>query len=386
MLRRTLIIMQFIRKNIKPILLVMVVVFIVSIFYGLGQYRSSGSRSQQAGNIIAQVNGVGINYQQWHNVFMNFVSQYDSQTLSGISDELLASIKNSITEQLINSTLLYQYAEKEKIDIPASRINDEIEQIKSSFGSEQDFNNALRRNNLTLNQLKESLKNQYMVDQAIHNEYAQITISDEEIAQYYEEYESFFFQPEKRKISHILVEDKEEAELLLNQLNDGIIDFETTAKEKSICPSAEKNGDLGYISRGQMVPEFEEASFSLEAGNLSDIVKTEFGYHIIKCYDTQEEKQLSLEEAGDNIKSILTSQKQNERIDELIAQLREEADIVILYDFTSELQDKEEDKEISGDEITETEINQEENGVPETSVEDISENPVTEEMEEELAE
>lgn len=378
--------MQFIRKNIKPILLVMVVVFIVSIFYGLGQYRSSGSRSQQAGNIIAQVNGVGINYQQWHNVFMNFVSQYDSQTLSGISDELLASIKNSITEQLINSTLLYQYAEKEKIDIPASRINDEIEQIKSSFGSEQDFNNALRRNNLTLNQLKESLKNQYMVDQAIHNEYAQITISDEEIAQYYEEYESFFFQPEKRKISHILVEDKEEAELLLNQLNDGIIDFETTAKEKSICPSAEKNGDLGYISRGQMVPEFEEASFSLEAGNLSDIVKTEFGYHIIKCYDIQEEKQLSLEEAGDNIKSILTSQKQNERIDELIAQLREEADIVILYDFTSELQDKDEDKEISGDEITETEINQEENGVPETSVEDISENPVTEEMEEELAE
>ena len=378
--------MQFIRKNIKPILLVMVVVFIVSIFYGLGQYRSSGSRSQQAGNIIAQVNGVGINYQQWHNVFMNFVSQYDSQTLSGISDELLASIKNSITEQLINSTLLYQYAEKEKIDIPASRINDEIEQIKSSFGSEQDFNNALRRNNLTLNQLKESLKNQYMVDQAIHNEYAQITISDEEIAQYYEEYESFFFQPEKRKISHILVEDKEEAELLLNQLNDGIIDFETTAKEKSICPSAEKNGDLGYISRGQMVPEFEEASFSLEAGNLSDIVKTEFGYHIIKCYDIQEEKQLSLEEARDNIKSILTSQKQNERIDELIAQLREEADIVILYDFTSELQDKEEDKEISDDEITETEINQEENGVPETSVEDISENPVTEEMEEELAE
>ena len=378
--------MQFIRKNIKPILLVMVVVFIVSIFYGLGQYRSSGSRSQQAGNIIAQVNGVGINYQQWHNVFMNFVSQYDSQTLSGISDELLASIKNSITEQLINSTLLYQYAEKEKIDIPASRINDEIEQIKSSFGSEQDFNNALRRNNLTLNQLKESLKNQYMVDQVIHNEYAQITISDEEIAQYYEEYESFFFQPEKRKISHILVEDKEEAELLLNQLNDGIIDFETTAKEKSICPSAEKNGDLGYISRGQMVPEFEEASFSLEAGNLSDIVKTEFGYHIIKCYDIQEEKQLSLEEAGDNIKSILTSQKQNERIDELIAQLREEADIVILYDFTSELQDKEEDKEISDDEITEIEINQEENGVPETSVEDISENPVTEEMEEELAE
>ena len=379
--------MQFIRKNIKPILLVMVVVFIVSIFYGLGQYRSSSSRSQQVGNIIAQVNGVGINYQQWHNVFMNFVSQYDSQALSSISDELLASIKNSITEQLINSTLLYQYAEKEKLSIPASRINEEIEKIKSGFGSEQDFNNALRRNNLTLNQLKESLKNQYMVEQVIHNEYAQITISDEEIAEYYEEYKNYFFQPEERKISHILVEDKEEAELLLTRLNDGIIDFETTAKEKSICPSAEKGGDLGYIKRGQMVPEFEEASFSLEAGDLSDIVETDFGYHIIKCYDIREERQLSMEEAKDNIKSILTSQKQNETIDELVAQLREEAEIVILYDFTSELQGKEEGEEISDDMITETELSLEEDEIPETTVEDISENPVSEEMgEEKLAE
>ena len=376
--------MQFIRKNIKPILLVMVVVFIVSIFYGLGQYRSSSSRSQQAVNIIAQVNGVGINYQQWHNVFMNFVSQYDSQTLSNIGDELLATIKNSITEQLINSTLLYQYAEKEKIDIPASKINEEIENIKNSFDSEQDFNNALRRNNLTLNQLKESLKNQYMVDQVIHNEYAQITISDEEVAEYYEEYKNYFFQPERRKISHILVEDKEEAELLLSQLNDGVIDFETTAKDKSICPSAENGGDLGYISRGQMVPEFEEASFSLEAGSLSDIVETEFGYHIIKCFDIEEEKQLSLEEARENIANVLTSQKQSKSVDELVARLREDANIVILYDFTSELKNREEVAENNDDNgETETENSQEEDERPESSVDNISENPVIEEMEEE---
>ncbi len=367
--------MQFIRKNVKPILLVIVAAFIVSIFYGLGQYKSSSSRSQQLGNIIAQVNGESITYQQWHNSFMNLISRYDSQFLSNIGDELLATIKNNITEQLINSVLLYQFAQKEKINIPANKVNNEIEQIKKSFNSEQDFNNALRRNNLTLNQLKDSLNRQFMIDQVIQNEYDNISIPDEEIEQYYEEYKNYFFQPERRKISHILVEDKEEAELLLSQLKEGTIEFEETAKEKSICPSAENGGDLGYITRGQMVPEFEEASFALAAGDLSDIVETEYGYHIIKCDDIQEEKQLSLEEAKENIKNILISQKQNERIEELIARLREEADITILYDFNSEVERKEESVEKDNDTLSETEINAEENHLSVTPQENVSENP-----------
>ncbi|MDD4896274.1 MAG: peptidylprolyl isomerase, partial [Atribacterota bacterium] len=205
--------MQFIRKNIKPILLAIVIVFVVSIFYGLGQYRSSGSRSQQVGNMIAEVNGIGISYQQWQNTFMNFISRYDNQTLSSISDEVLASLKNNITEQLVNSTLIYQYAEKQNISIPDSDVNNEIEQIKSSFNSDQEFNNALSKNNLTLNQLKDNLNRQLMINKVVQNEYDKIAISEEEITQYYEENKSYFFQSEKRKISHILVEDKEEAEL-----------------------------------------------------------------------------------------------------------------------------------------------------------------------------
>ncbi len=334
--------MQFIRKNIKPILLVILIAFVVSIFYGLGQYRRSSSNSiQQVGNIIAEVNGLGISYQQWQNAFMNVISRYDQQTLSSISDETLAFLKNSITEQLVNSTLLYQYAEQEKINIPNNEVNKEIEQIKNSFNSEQDFNNALRRNNLTLNQLKDSLSRQLMIEKVIQKEYDKINISAEEIAQFYEENKNYFLQPEKRRISHILVEEREEAELLLNQLKDGIIDFEKTAKDKSICPSAEQGGDLGYVIRGQMVPAFEEAAFSLAAGELSNIVETEYGFHIIKCNEIQEEKQLTLAEAQENIKNILTYQKQNEVMESLIAQLREGAKIIIHYDFTSELAGKE---------------------------------------------
>lgn len=365
--------MQFIRNNMKPVLLAIVIVFIASIFYGFGQHRrSTGNQIQHAGNIIAEVNGNAITYQQWYNAYMGLISRYDSQTLSSIGDELLANLKNNVTEQLINTTLLHQFAEKQNISVSSDDVNEEIERIKANFDSEQEFNDALKRNNLTLNQLRESLKSQIKVDKAIQNEYDKIDTSDEELAQYYEENRSYFFQPEKRKISHILVEDQEEAELLRSQLNEGLLNFEQTAKDKSTCPSAEQGGDLGYIMRGQMVSEFEEVAFSLEVNELSNVVKTEYGYHILQCYGIQEEKQLSLEEAEDNIKNILTNQKQNEAIQSLLTQLREEADIKVIYDFTSELEPKEETKDIDQTEEIGIVSDGEEEAVPEEDILDSS--------------
>ncbi len=341
--------MQFIRKNLKPILLVMVIAFVVSIFYGLGQYRSSGNNPQSSGNLIAEVNDTGISYQQWQNAFSSFISRYDSQTLSNITDETLASIKNSVTEQLVNSTLLYQYAQDQNIRVSDNEVNKEMEQIKANFDSEEEFNEILKRNNLTINQLKDSLKRQLMIEKTVEQESEKIEITEEEMTQYYEENTDNFFEPEKRKIRHILVENTEEAQTILNQLDDGIADFDKLAKEKSIGPSSEKGGDLGYISRGQMVSEFEEAAFALEVGEISDIVQTEYGYHIIICDDIQEEHQLTYEEAEEEIENILSSQKENERTEALLAQLREDANVKIHYDFTSELDDTEEaeDQELS---------------------------------------
>lgn len=330
--------MQFIRKNLKPILLVIVIAFVVSIFYGLGQYRSSGGRPQHAGNLIAEVNDTSISYQQWQNAFMNSISRYDNQTLSNMTDETLAFLKNNVTEQLINSTLLFQYAKEQKITIPAEEINDEIDLIKNNFDSEEEFNEALRRNDLTINQLKDSLKNQMMIERAMEQEYEKIDITEEEIFQYYEDNKDYFFEPENRKIRHILVENREEAENILNQLNDGLVDFDKLARDKSICPSSEQGGDLGYITRGQMVKNFEEMSFSLEIGEISEITQTEYGYHVIKCDDIQKEHQLTFEEARENIKNMLLSREKNEIIEILLANLREDANIRIHYDFTSELE------------------------------------------------
>jgi len=122
-------------------------------------------------------------------------------------------------------------------------------------------------------------------------------------------------------------------------LNDGLADFEKLATDKSTCPSAEQGGDLGYITPGQTVPEFEKVAFSLETGEISGIVETEFGFHIIKCEEIQEEHQPEFEEVKEQIENTLKSQKENAEINSLISQLREDSEVEIYYDFTTELED-----------------------------------------------
>lgn len=92
---------------------------------------------------------------------------------------------------------------------------------------------------------------------------------------------SLFGSKEKVRCSHILVEDKSEAEELLKRLEGGA-DFSAEAKKLSKCPSGKSGGDLGSFGRGKMVKEFDKVAFDLEVGELSGLVKTQFGYHVLK--------------------------------------------------------------------------------------------------------
>ena len=329
--------MRIIRKKMKIILIIVIAFFGVSIFYGLGQYRSS----QQRKLYIAEVNGVGITFNQWQNAFSNAISQYDDRTLSSMDQSLINSFKKNVLEQIINYELLFQQAKKEKVKISKGDINLEIDKIKDSFSSPEEFNEVLKANKLTLTQLKDDIKRQLMIQYILEEAKNKINIIDDELLEYYNKNKESFFESEKVHARHILVETEEEAKNIIRQLNEGIIDFAELAKEKSMCPSAENGGDLGFFARGQMVKEFEDVAFSLKPGEISDIVKTEFGYHIIKSEEKKEEHSPSFEEVKDQINSILRYQRENEETLALISKLKEEANIVINYDFESENVSKE---------------------------------------------
>jgi parvulin-like peptidyl-prolyl isomerase len=165
-----------------------------------------------------------------------------------------------------------------------------------------------------------------------------INITDEELLEYFNKNKDSFFEPEKIHALHILVETEEEANNILNKLKEGIIDFAELAKQKSIDASAQNGGDLGFFTRGQMVKEFEDAAFSLKPGEISNVVKTEFGYHIIKLVEKKEAYNPTFEEAKENINNILKNQKEIEATQNLISNLTANANIIINYDFESENQ------------------------------------------------
>jgi len=328
--------LRIIRKNMKTILIVVIAAFGISIFYGLGQYRSSGG--QKKTYYIAEVNESGITSDQLQKAFLNAISRYDNKTLSSMDQSTILSFKKNILEQLIDYELFYQQAQKEKVKISNDKINLEIDKIKDNFSTPEEFDEALKANNITLVRLKEDIKRQLMINSILEETKNQISITDDELLEYYNENKESLFEPEQVHARHILVETEEEANNLLLQLKEGLTDFAEMAKEKSVGPSAPSGGDLGFFARGQMVKEFEDAAFSLEPSEISEVVHTQFGYHIIKCEEKKEEYSPTFEEAKEKINNTLKSQKENEAISALISKLREEAVIVYNQDFDAEIE------------------------------------------------
>ena len=128
-----------------------------------------------------------------------------------------------------------------------------------------------------LEDMKKSLLKQFAMKKLLDH----VTADEAEIKEYYDNHSSLFTSSEKATANHILVDTLEEATRIANEIKEGL-DFKEAAKKYSNCPSSSQGGALGSFGRGQMVPEFEKAAFSMEPGTISEPVQTQFGYHLIQ--------------------------------------------------------------------------------------------------------
>ncbi|MDD2494176.1 MAG: peptidylprolyl isomerase [Tissierellia bacterium] len=173
------------------------------------------------------------------------------------------------------------------------------EALDNNYENDQEFL-------VVLNNMKKSLLQQYGLSKLMNS----ITASDEEIKDYYERNKSIYKTKESVRASHILVDTKEKADEILEDITDGL-KFEDAAAQYSSCPSKQAGGDLGQFGRGQMVKEFEDAVFAMQKGEISDPVKTQFGYHIIKLVDSIPERDSSLEEVKEEVRKKVLTEKQD---------------------------------------------------------------------------
>jgi len=235
-----------------------------------------------------------------------------------------------ILNESINELLLLQEAKKQGISVTAEELSEVIDDSITQSGlSKEEFEKTLDEQNLTMDFVEDYYKKQLIINRLLNKTILyKIVVSSSEVKEYYNNNKNEFITPEQVRARHILVNSSSEAEKILKELKEGA-DFIELAKEKSICPSASEGGDLGYFSKGQMIKEFEDAAFALEVGELSPVVETQFGYHIIKLLDKKPETLINLEDAMQDIEEKLKLEKQDTAFIDYLNMLRDKSNIRI---------------------------------------------------------
>jgi peptidyl-prolyl cis-trans isomerase C len=162
-----------------------------------------------------------------------------------------------------------------------------------------------------------------------------VKVDPADVKKYYEVHSSDYATGEQVKASHILVDTEEKAKEIKKKLDEGA-DFAELAKADSSCPSASRGGDLGYFTKETMVPEFAKAAFALKVGEISEPVKTQFGWHIIKVTDRKPAGTKPFDEVKGEIEQKLLGERQQAAYEELLAKLRKDADIKVNSDKLGE--------------------------------------------------
>jgi len=166
--------------------------------------------------------------------------------------------------------------------------------------------------------VKEQMLIQYSINKAVSG----IKVSDEDAKKFFEENPAQFAGQPTVAASHILVDSEEKAAEILSKINAGEISFEDAAKEYSSCPSSEQGGSLGEFGHGQMVPEFDEACFSMEVDEVRGPVKTQFGYHLIRLDAKNDGEALQFDMVKEQIKDHLLAEKQQKAYQSRVNQLK----------------------------------------------------------------
>ena len=315
-------------KNVKLLLPTLAVLIFL-----LVAFSASAENNKISADRVAAVNGSVITHEDL-NGELNQVKQRASKQGKEISDAQLDKIRSEVLESLINRELLYQESQKEGIVVESEVITNQMATIKQKFPNEGEFGKALKGMNLTENGLKSMLKQNTAIQKLIDKQVAQkIVISEKESKTFYDSHPDFFVQPEQVKASHILIKVEPEAdELQKSQAKEKIKkvqqklksggDFAALAKEFSEGPSSAKGGELGFFRRGQMVKPFEEAAFALKLNEVSDVVTTRFGYHLIKVTGKNPKRTIAYEEVRVELDQQLKQEKTQEEVGRYIEKLR----------------------------------------------------------------
>jgi len=288
--------------------------------------------------IVARVNGADVSGRDLEELVNRELSTIGNPEWKNLRAEYRAELTLNNITALINSKLLFQQALATGIKATDAEVQAEVQKYAKTFRSEAEMNAALASQNMDRATLEKNIFENLTASKYVEGK-IKVTVTDAEISKYYKSNLEEFRHPDIVRTSHILIHPEgssaaqeaaanERAQNLLSRVKKGE-DFATLARQNSVDSSASQGGDIGYTSREALAPEYAEAAFSLPIGGVQ-VVRTQYGYHIIKVTDKKKEGLFTLDEIKPQLSERLKTEKYQEELNNLVNQIREKADIEIL--------------------------------------------------------
>ncbi len=293
--------------------------------------------------VLVRVNGEEITRGDVQKLMAAAMQQVAGQVPPQQLQQMQTQMYNNVREQLITKKLMDAAIVAANVVVSEEDLAAAMDEIRASVPPGQELDAALAASGTTLEELTENIKEQLATRQFLESKTEGVADATEaEAREFYDANPDRFKKPESVSASHILIkfdeadtdetkaEKKAQLEMIRTDIIAETITFQDAAATNSHCPSKAQGGSLGTFGKGQMVPEFEVAAFTQEIDEVGDVVETQFGYHIIKVSDRQEEGVVDFEESQEQIVGFLSNQKKQEAVAAYIKSLRDAATIEVV--------------------------------------------------------
>ena len=289
-------------------------------------------------DVLARVNGEAVTKVDFDRLIKNMELRANQPVPAERRDE----VYRKALDQLVTYTVLSQETRSRNVAVTDAEVDTGIQQMRGQFPTEEAFKKALESRGMTIDKLKADTRIDISINKMVEAEVStQPAPTDAQVREFYDKNPDKFKQDEAVRASHILFRVEETADAatkkkamddaqgVLKQARSGA-DFAELAKKHSADGSAQQGGDLNFFTRGQMVPPFDQAAFAMKPGEISDIVTTQFGYHIIKVTERRPASTVPFEQVSGRIKEFLTEQQKQQKADAFIQSLKQKAKIEVL--------------------------------------------------------
>ncbi len=325
--------------NKRTVLVVTGLLLAGSVAFAGGNVEDRSQPATRQAAVAARVNGVEITVEEYEQMVSSNIERYEAESQASFPEDQRSMLERRVLDGLITRATLEAETQRLGITVASDEIDAILSQFRGQFPDEDTFRNVLQQQGYTEERFEAELRRQMAIEQLFEQEvFAAITVDEQELQDFYEENTMYFEQPEQVSARHIILTTqgasddaarsaiRQEIEGLRRRIAGGE-DFAEVAREHSQDGSAARGGSLGTFGRGQMVPAFEEVAFSLPVGELSPVVETQFGYHLVEVTERIPARTIPYPEVRGQIEDFLLEDVRNRAAEDYVEDLRSRANV-----------------------------------------------------------